>query len=266
MGETSLAGLDTDFTYVVHGAPLRGQPDANTAAQANAVGAGELMAHCHSARAFLFLSTFGVYARRARPYEPVAETEMLGGDAPFAPSYPVGKLAGEGTVRAFAAVLGLPATIARLNVCYGPTGWGGLPVELFGRLLAGLPLWLPPGQDDVLSSPISTDDVTAFLPGLLDVASTATTIVNLAGDEVVGVREFMGALAAEAELEVRFRPDNQARRISPSDNGRRHALLGPCRVGWREGMPAAVEAHFVGAFDAAHRGPIEVAPNVWGQR
>jgi hypothetical protein len=32
-----------------------------------------------------------------------------------------------------------------------------------------------------------------------------------------------------------------------SDNTRRLALIGPCRMGWHEGVHKAIEAHFPGA-------------------
>src|SRR5579864_3942096 len=116
MGEGRLDGLDNDFTHVLHAAPYRGQPDFNTASQANAAGAGALMDHCRKADAFVFISTFGVYAKQPTPDAPVSEDAPLGGYTPYAPSYGLGKLAAEGAVRAFAQVLELPTTIARLNV------------------------------------------------------------------------------------------------------------------------------------------------------
>jgi nucleoside-diphosphate-sugar epimerase len=157
-------------------------------------------------------------------------------------------------------VLGLPTTIARLNVCYGPTGWGGLPVEFFGRALAGEPIWQPPGGSEVWCSPISADDVASFVPRLWEVASPATTIVNLAGDEATTVEEFMTYLATQAGLPVEFVEDDRARASFVSDNTRRLELIGPCEVDWREGMQRAVDAHFPGgALPAAG------AQNIWGQ-
>jgi UDP-glucuronate 4-epimerase len=266
MGESELDGLPHDFTHVVHAAPYRGQPDFDTAAQANAVGAGMLMNHCRTATAFLFVSTFAVYARPDPPDRPVAETDDLGGFAPYAPSYPIGKLAAEGAVRAFARVLGLPTTIARLNVCYGPTGWGGLPIEFFERMLSGEPIWLPTDGSDVPCSPISTDDVTHFLPGLMDVATPATTIVNLAGDEVTSVTEFMGHLAERSGRTAEFVRDDRARAAFVSDNTRRMSLLGACSAHWRDSMVDAVAAHYPGAFDGtAGAEPPQVRPNIWDQ-
>jgi nucleoside-diphosphate-sugar epimerase len=265
MGEGSLDGLDDDFTHVVHAAPYRGQPDFDTATQANAVGAGMLMHHCRRAEAFLFISTFGVYAKPPAAEDPVAETDPLGGYTPYAPSYGVSKLAAEGAVRAFARVLDLPTTIARLNVCYGPTGWGGLPVEFFGRLLAGEPIWMPSDGNPTPSSPISTDDVTQFVPGLWDAASPTTTIVNLAGDEMTSVREFMTYLAEQAGIDVNFVRDERSRASLVSDNTRRKSLLGECSVHWRDGMVRAVEAHYPGAF-SGERVAVTVTANIWDQR
>jgi UDP-glucuronate 4-epimerase len=266
LGEGDLDDLDDDFTHVVHAAPYRGQPDSNTTAQANAVGAGTLMYHCRNAEAFMFMSTFGVYKRPESTDHLLAEDDMLGGSAPFAPTYPIGKMAAEGAVRAFAHVLELPTTIARLNVGYGPTGWGGVPVEFFARILAGEPLWVPSDGTEIWASPISTDDITAFLPALFDIASPGTTIVNLAGDEAVKMRDYMTYLADVAQLPVTFVPSDESRHSFASDNTRRKQLLGDCTVHWKEGMQRAIEAHYPGAFDPEHRPEVEVEANIWGQR
>ncbi len=267
MGLGDLDGLPADFTHVVHAAPYRGQPDSDTAAQANAVGAGMLMHHCRTADAFLFVSTFAVYRKPPAPDYPVSESDPLGGHAPYAPSYPVGKMAAEGAVRAFARVLGLRATIARLNVCYGPTGWGGLPVEYFARIAAGEPIWLPTDGSDIYSSPISTDDVTTFLPALFDIASTSTSIVNLAGDGAVSHRQFCTYLAGKAGLDVRFTPSEESRAAMVSDNTRRRALLGDCQVHWKDGFVRAVEAHFPCGFSGTDgRAGRPVEANIWNQR
>jgi UDP-glucuronate 4-epimerase len=261
LGGESLDDLPGDFTHVLHAAPYRGQPGFDVAAQANATAAGMLMQHCRTARAFLFISTFAVYAKADSPEHLVAESDPLGGNAPYAPSYPVGKAAGEGAVRALAHTLGLPATIARLNVCYGPTGWGGLPVEYFARVLAGEPIYQPTDGSEAWCSPISTDDVARFVPRLWDVASTTATVVNLAGDEATTAREFTSYLAEQAGLPVTFVRDERSRSSFASDNTRRHELIGACAVHWRDGMQRAVEAHFPQGAEAAASGG---ARNIWG--
>jgi UDP-glucuronate 4-epimerase len=249
MGEGSLAGLDDDFTHVLHGADPRGLGwhDYNACVQVRATAAGALMHHCRRAESFVFVSTFGVYARAATPEQPVSEDGPLGGYTPFAPTYGVSKIAAEGAVRAFARVLDLPTTIARLNVVYSPTGGGGLPVSYFTRVLNGKAIGLPAEANDVPCSPISADDITHFCEGLWDIARPSTTVVNLAGDEVTTVVEFMSYLGDLADLPVEFVPDDLAAQTKVSDNSRRRALLGDCTVPWREGMRRAVDAHYPGA-------------------
>ena len=148
---------------------------------------------------------------------------------------------GTTVVRALAHPLGLPATIARLNVCYGPTGWGGLPVEYFARVRAGEPIYQPTDGSEAWCSPISTDDVARFVPGLWDVAATTTTVVNLAGDEATTAREFTTYLAEQAGLPVEFVVDERSRSSYASDNTRRLELIGPCSGHWREGMLRALD-------------------------
>ena len=264
MEAASLEELPSDFTLAFHAAPYRGQPDTETVTQANAVATGRLMEHCRSARAFVFISTFAVYQKPARADHPVAETDPLGGYAPYAPSYPIGKLAAEAVVRAFAPVFDLPSTIARLNVCYGPTGWGGLPVEMLARVAADEPIYLLPSGDEIWSSPISTDDVLGFTPALFDVASTAPTIVNLAGDEAVTLPTFVDELAARAGLRARYVRDDRARSSFLSDNTRRRELLGDCTVHWREGMARAVDAHMPGLASGERPASKSAGTNIWG--
>lgn len=253
MGEGRLTGLADDFTHVLHGADPRalGWLDFNASVQVRSAAAGALMQHCRTAESFIFISTFGVYAKVPTSDQALTEDAPLGGYTPFAPTYGVSKISAEGAVRAFASALELPTTIARLNVVYSPTGGGGLPVNYFGRVLKGEPLGLPEEANDVPCSPISADDITHFCEGLWDIARAKTTIVNLAGDEATSVVEFMSYLGELADLPVRFVPDDLAAQTKVSDNSRRRALLGDCTVHWREGMQRAVQAHYPGAFDRA---------------
>ena len=113
-------GPPDDFTHVFHSAVRRGEDgDCNAAVEVNAVATGRLMTHCRTAEAFLYVSTGALYARQTLDH-PYTETDPVDGVADWLPAYPVGKIATEGAVRAFARVLDLPTTIARLNIAYGP--------------------------------------------------------------------------------------------------------------------------------------------------
>jgi UDP-glucuronate 4-epimerase len=123
---------------------------------------------------------------------------------------------------------------------------------------------MPLDGSEMWSSPIATEDIVHFLPGLFAIASTAPTIVNRAGDEAVMLRTFVTELAQRAGLTAEFVLDDRARAGFVSDNTRRRELLGACTVDWREGMARAVEAHIPGAFSGQPLIAGEGSANIWG--
>jgi nucleoside-diphosphate-sugar epimerase len=151
------------------------------------------------------------------------------------------KISQEAVARACARMFDLPVTIARMNASYGPDGTGGLPIMQMDALMAGNPVttrW-----DPCMYNPIHTDDITSQAEALLAGATNETTIVNWAGDESVSVQEwcaFIGELAGiEPVVNVVEQPGTL--RGSVTDNTRRAALTGPCKVGWREGIRSVFE-------------------------
>ncbi|MEV5596387.1 NAD(P)-dependent oxidoreductase [Streptomyces sp. NPDC052496] len=243
MSTDGLDGLPDDFTHVLHSAVHRGDgSDFEDAVAINSVATGRLMTHCRRAESFLFISTGAIYASQGLDHH-YTETDPLGGRAPWLPTYPVGKLATEGTVRAFAATLGLPTTIARLNVAYGPYGHGGVPVLLYRQLLAGRPIEMPPGGQH-LCSPIHTDDIARQVPLLWDAAGVPAQVVNWGGDEAVGVRDLMTYISELTGVPAKFTEAEISRETNAFDSTRRRALIGDCRVDWRTGIRRTLAAHF----------------------
>jgi nucleoside-diphosphate-sugar epimerase len=236
---TDLSDLPSDFTHIVHSAVVMTE-DHDDAVRLNVTGTGALMSHCRTARGFLYVSGMVVYRRRD-PARPCAESDELGGLAEYRPSYPAGKIATEGAVRALASVLQLPTVLARLNVAYGPYGHGGLPVYYYQRIKAGAPIYVPRGYDNVCA-PISTDDIARQAEQLLDKGTVPAIVVNWAGPENITqptlaafIGECIGVTPRFEEADITF--DSQA-----SDNTRRDALVGGCEVEWRDGVRRLVEA------------------------
>ncbi|MEU6484910.1 NAD(P)-dependent oxidoreductase [Streptomyces sp. NPDC046887] len=238
-----LRGLSEDFTHVIHSAVRRGEDgDFNASAEVNAVAAGRLMAHCRGAEAFLYVSTGALYARRTLDHA-YTEDDPVDGVADWLPAYPVGKIATEGAVRAFSQVLGLPTTIARLNIAYGPGGYGGVPMLYFKRMLAGEPIPVPmSGQN--WCSPLHTDDLVAQVPHLWQAASTPATLVNWGGDEAVGITDCVRYLSELTGVRATLVPSEVTRETYRFDPSRRRELTGPCAVSWRDGIRRTLEAHF----------------------
>src|ERR1700730_11532060 len=118
-------GLPSDFDYVLNLAVAKsGDWDDDLGTDAESVGL--LMAHCRGAKAFLHCSSAAVYD--PPDDEPRTERAAPRDNHRFLfPTYSISKIAGEAVARSTARVLGVPTTIARLNVPYGDNGGGPDP-------------------------------------------------------------------------------------------------------------------------------------------
>ena len=244
MGDGDFAELPDDFTYVIHFAALMAPGwDFDAAFRANAEGTGLLLAHCRKAKAALVMSTHSVYRPPADgdPHHVFPETDPLGEvNAAHAPTYSMSKIAQEAVARTCARQFDLPVTIARMNASYGRNG--GLPVMQMDTLLAGDAVttrW-----DPCMYSPIHQDDINAQTEALLAAASVPATIVNWAGDEPVSVQEWCAYIGELGGFEPVVNAVEQpgTLRGSVTDNTKRLALAGPCKVTWRDGIKDAFES------------------------
>jgi nucleoside-diphosphate-sugar epimerase len=237
-------GLPDDFTYLIHFAVYQeGGLDFDQALRVNAEGTGLLMNHCRRALGALVMSSCAVYDLPSDPYHPVKETDPLGGPRSLhCPTYAISKMAQEAVARSTARQLGLPTTIARMNVYYGE--YGGLPPWQFEWMLAGMPVPIQPDRASVCS-PIHEEDINHQIGGLLAAASVPATIVNWCGDEAVDVKTYVTYMAEIAGLKVSFQgaaDDPLAAKVIVSDPTRRRELAGDCQVKWRDGMRRMIAA------------------------
>lgn len=224
--------LPSDFDYVLNLAVAKsGRWDKDLAANAESVGL--LMAHCRGAQAFLHCSSAAVYD----PPDDELRTERTAlGDnhKPLFPTYSISKIAGETVARTMARALGVPTTIARLNVPYGDNG--GWPFYHMEMMLGGIPIPVPPGEP-ALYNPIHQDDIIATIPKLLEVASVPATTVNWAGDQMVSIQDWCTYLGTLVGKEPVFSESTQALRGNPVDVARLHELVGETStVDWQDGL------------------------------
>ncbi|BBX09708.1 NAD-dependent epimerase/dehydratase family protein [Mycolicibacterium aichiense] len=231
MAAGDFTGLPTDFDYVLNLAVAKsGRWDKDLAA--NAESAGLLMAHCRGAQAFLHCSSGAVYDPPGD--EPRTERTVYGDNhKSLLPTYSITKIAGETVVATMARALGVPTTIARLNVPYGDNG--GWPYFQMEMMLRGMPVPVPPGGPAVYN-PIHEDDIIAMIPKLLEVASVPATTVNWGGDQYVSVQEWCAFLGSLVGTEPVFEESDQALRGNPLDVTKMHELIGGTSVDWRDGM------------------------------
>ena len=224
-------GLPSAFDYVLNFAVAKsGNWEKDLAANAESVGL--LMAHCRNARAFLHCSSGAVYD--PPDDEPRTERAALGDNhKPLFPTYSISKIAGEVVARTMARALGVPTTIARLNVPYGDNG--GWPFYHMEMVLAGIPIPVPPGGP-ARYNPIHEDDIIATIPKLLDVASVPATTLNWCGEQTVSLQEWCGYLGSLVGKEPVFQESEQALRGNPTDPSLMRELVGVATVDWHDGI------------------------------
>jgi UDP-glucuronate 4-epimerase len=225
------SAIPSDFDYVLNLAVAKsGNWDKDLAANAESVGL--LMAHCSGVKGFLHCSSAAVYDPPDE--EPRTERTALGDNhKPLFPTYSISKIAGEVVARSTARVLGMPTTIARLNVPYGDNG--GWPYYHMEMMLAGIPIPVPAGGP-ARYNPIHEDDIIATIPKLFEVASVPATTVNWCGDQTVSLQEWCGYLGTLVGKEPVFAESEQALRGNPTDVTWMHDLIGGTTVDWHDGM------------------------------
>lgn len=226
------SALPSDFDYVLNLAVAKsGRWDKDLAANADSVGL--LMAHCRGAQAFLHCSSAAVYDP---PDDEIRTERAVLGDnhKPIFPTYSISKIAGEAVARSMSRVLGLPTTIARLNVPYGDNGgWMFFHMEM---MLGGMAIQVPPGEP-ARYNPIHQDDIIATIPKLLEAATVPATTVNWAGDQIVSIQEWCTYLGTLIGRDPVFDVSAEALRGNPVDVSRLHELIGVgSTVDWRDGL------------------------------
>ena len=202
---------------------------------------------CVGIDAFFQCSTAGVYESQGKA--PLAETAPLGDSHRAAgyQTYSISKIAAESLVQHTATRLDMPTVIARLSVPYGDTfGWQTFQVMMVER---DIPIGVHPDAPS-LYAPLHLVDIVGSLPYLLAAASVPATIVNWGGDEETSVEGWCEYFGELVDRDVRFEHTTNTIGGIPTDNTRRRELVGPTRVGWKDGMRrmvAALHPDLVGA-------------------
>jgi UDP-glucuronate 4-epimerase len=231
-------GVPDDFEYVVHLAADTWPVDIDTGIQQNAEGTGLLFNHFRKARAWIYVSTTGVYWDHPDPWYRYKETDRLGGSTRLTDRFAYGtsKFAGETVARTLSRIHDVPVTIPRLNWSYGKAGSGGLPGMLMQSLLDGKPIQVHPDWENV-GGPIHEDDLAEHIDGLLEAATVGGTITNWAGDDAVSVEQIVPWLAKELGVDYELAQKREAWNYPrATDNSRRVSLVGECQVKWQDGF------------------------------
>jgi len=191
----------------------------------NAIAALRLLewAEAAGARAFVYASTGGVYARSAHPIPESAVTATAGpGDA-----YLASKLAGELVTRVYSERM--TTVIVRPFFVYGAGQRSSMLLPRMARLLkADTPVPLS-GPDGFHFNPLHADDAARLIATALD--RQHSTTINLAGPEVVSLRNVCERLAALMRVVPRFDVlPAQSEQDLVGDTATMTATLGPAQI------------------------------------
>ena len=237
LARDSLDRVPDDVSIVLHFAVAK-SGDFAADLEANAEGAGRLLARCPRARAFLHCSSGGVYAYEGQKLH--AEGDALGDNhRGMMPTYSIAKIAAETVVRFACREHGVPTTIARLSVPYGDNG--GWPWYHLMMMKAGVPIPIHPDGPNRYNL-IHEDDIVAMLPGLLEIASVPATTVNWGSDEPTALEDWCAYLGELTGLEPRFDVTEKSLGALALDTARLRERVGSTRVDWRDGIRRMVEA------------------------
>jgi nucleoside-diphosphate-sugar epimerase len=240
LGLDDYRGLPSDFDYVIHTAADVYTQDFALGMRSNAEAPGLLMQHVRGAKAFLHVSTCGVYHPHADPWHLFTETDPIGG-SPFMGHYTGTKTAGEGTVRTLARLLNMPTIICRLNMQYGTYADGGLPVKHLKAIIEGQPIVLPQ-KVPFIKAPIHEDDLIRFVEPSLMAARVPAETINWCGDEAFDWREGIEYLAELVGETAHIVLDDSLSRVPVAgDATHRKTITGSCQVSWKEGLRRIVE-------------------------
>jgi nucleoside-diphosphate-sugar epimerase len=232
--------LPSEFDYVVHTAAAVYPQDFEAGMRANAEAPALLMRYTRSARAFLHVSTTGVYVEHDDPWYRAVETDVIGGSRLMG-HYTGTKAAGEGAVRAMARTLSLPTVICRMDVQYGTYSDGGLPVKFLADIINGVPIALPESHDWVKAL-VHQDDLLAFVAPCLAAAAVPVTTVNWSGDEALKGEDWIGYLGSLVGAHALYAYDDAGARPGGAPSAAlRTSITGPATVNWREGLKRIVE-------------------------
>jgi nucleoside-diphosphate-sugar epimerase len=232
----SLASVPEDFTYVVNMAVVKTGNFAYDLA-ANAEGAGRLAAHCRRAKAFLHVSSGGVY--RYAGQRPLKEDDRLGDNhQSLFPTYSISKIAAETVLRFAAVQFELPTIIARLSVPYGDNG--GWPFYHLMMMRGGAEIPIHAEQPNVYNL-LHEDDYIAQVPKLLAAAHVPAVTMNWGG-AVASIEDWCAYLGELTGLEPRFKCTPDAFGSLQLDLTRMHELVGLAQVSWQDGIRRLVQA------------------------
>ena len=90
-------------------------------------------------------------------------------------------------------------------------------------------------------SPLHAEDYIEKIPYLLAAATPEVTTVNFGGSQRVSIEQWCAYIGELTGLEPRFQDNPRAFGSLCIDTEKMHALIGPTRIDWRDGIRSQLE-------------------------
>ncbi len=104
----------------------------------------------------------------------------------------------------------------------------------------GIPIELHPDQPNYYN-PLHVADYIEKIPYLLGAASKEVTTLNFGGSERVSIEQWCAHIGELTGFEAIFAANPKAFGSLAIDTEKMHALIGPTRMDWREGIRSQIE-------------------------
>jgi nucleoside-diphosphate-sugar epimerase len=262
LAEPALDGLPGGIDYVLHTGgftPSRSDPAASAFFEVNAQAVGRLMERYRDVRGFLHCSSGSVYAYQGR--RPFREEDPYGVHIGV---YSLSKIVGEEIAQFASRRWNVPTTIIRIFSMYSARG--GSVTDRIERMVRGkaIPLY-PDGPNNY--NPMYEDDYIALAPRAAALARVPPLVLNFGGSETMSAEDYLGYAGELLGLTPDIRYIEALKPVglpvyglagSASTGGggesaywplwpdltRMREILGPTRVGVREGIRRVVEARY----------------------
>jgi nucleoside-diphosphate-sugar epimerase len=221
--------LDVVINYAVLG------PNDKNVYNVNAGAAGRLARRYRDCEAFVQGSTGSLYQYQGE--RPLNEDDAYGLHS-STEAYAASKIAAEFLMKHLSEDYRMPTTIVRIFSFYGPRG-GGI-TQRIDQVAHGRPVSVYPGVRNIFT-PMYEDDYVEKTIAAAGIAKTPADIVNLGGTEPVTIQEYCEMAGEILGKKPIFAENSRAWPIA-ADTTKMVKLLGPCKVGMREGVRRVIEA------------------------
>ena len=233
IAEHDLSPLPRSVDVVINYAVLG--PNDKNVYNVNAGAAGRLARRYRDCEAFVHGSTGSLYQYQGE--RPLREDDPYGLHS-STEAYAASKIAAEFLMKHLSEDYRMPTTIVRIFSFYGPRG-GGI-TQRIDQVAQGRPVSVYPGVRNIFT-PMYEDDYVEKTIAAAGIAKTPAEIVNLGGTEPITIQgycEMAGEILGKKPI---FAENSRAWPIS-ADTTKMVKLLGPCKVGMREGVRRVIEA------------------------